>query len=78
MRGTTVMPCAALAIHRKTVGERGWRTGENHCTLAKILRKAGQTEEADAEQQLGYEILVESLGEDHPRTVQAKPAGAES
>ena len=59
----------SLAINRAAMGERGWRTGVSHGLIGQVLAKSGHVDQARAELELAHEILLESLGADHPRTI---------
>ena len=61
----------SLAIHRAAMGERGWRTGVSHGLIGSVLAESGQAAEARAELELAHEILLETLGADHARTIRA-------
>jgi len=59
----------SLAIHRTAMGERGWRTGVTHGLIGQVLAESGQVDQARTELELAHEILLETLGADHARTV---------
>jgi tetratricopeptide (TPR) repeat protein len=62
----------SLSIHEAAVGSRGWRTGESHGVLGRILGKEGEVDAARIELELAHEILLESLGAEHPKTLEVE------
>ena len=59
----------SLAIHQTAMGDRGWRTGVSHGLIGQVLAESGQIDQARTELELAHEILLETLGADHARTV---------
>ena len=62
----------SLRIQKEAMGERGWRTGVSHGLVGLVLAESGQTALARTELELAHEILLETLGADHARTLEVE------
>lgn len=62
----------SLRIYKDAMGDRGWRTGVSHGILGLVLAESGRTAQARSELELAHEILLESLGAEHARTLEVE------